>query len=96
MIADLFPGSYHLQHFNYSSMPDVEVWRLAQKQGLCIVSCDTDFYWLSFQFGPPPKVVWIQSGAANTAGIADCIRANRASLAAFLQSAAEGLLVLTA
>ncbi|MCC6151830.1 MAG: DUF5615 family PIN-like protein [Planctomycetes bacterium] len=38
LIADLFPGSYHLQHFNYSSMPDIEIWRLAQKQGLCIVS----------------------------------------------------------
>ncbi|CAG0954433.1 hypothetical protein PLCT2_00383 [Planctomycetaceae bacterium] len=96
LIADLFPGSYHLQHFNYSSMPDVEIWRLAQRQGLCIVSCDTDFYWLSFQFGPPPKVVWIQSGAANTAGIEACIRANRDALAAFLNREADGLLVLTA
>lgn len=94
LIADLFPGSYHLQHFNYSSMPDIEIWRLAQKQGLCVVSCDTDFYWLSFQFGPLPKVVWIQAGAAATAGIVACIRANRDILTAFLTREADGLLVL--
>jgi len=73
-LADVFPSSFHLRHFNYSSMPDIEVWRLAASQQLCIVSCDSDFYSLSFIHGPPPKVIWLRLSVAQTEAVESCLR----------------------
>ncbi len=93
-LADVFPGSFHVRSFNYSSMPDIEVWRLAQEQELCIVSADADFYALSFTQGPPPKVIWLQVNAGKTADIEDCLRASHKLVRSFLANADEAILIL--
>ena len=94
-LSDVFPSSFHLQHFNYSNMPDVEVWRLAKELQLCIVSCDSDFYSLAFTRGAPPKVIWLQMGAARTDDVEACRRMNREAIESFLARADEAVLVLT-
>lgn len=93
-LADIFPGSHHVQEFNYSSMPDIEVWRLAAEQALCIVSSDSDFYALSFTQGPPPKVIWLQTNAGRTDDIERCLRDSRSDITTFLADPGEGLLYL--
>jgi predicted nuclease of predicted toxin-antitoxin system len=93
-LADLYPGSFHVRNFNYSSMPDIEVWRLAQEQGLCIVSADADFYALSFTQGPTPKVIWLQINAGKTADIELCLRGNHQLVRTFLGKSDDAILIL--
>ena len=56
-----FPGSAHVRDLGLASAVDIEVWEYAKQFGFTIVSKDTDFSQRGFLFGPPPKVVWIQT-----------------------------------
>ncbi|MCC6575562.1 MAG: DUF5615 family PIN-like protein [Planctomycetes bacterium] len=93
-LGDLFARSKHIYDFNYDGMPDIEIWRLAAEQDLCIVSCDQDFYRLSFNRGAPPKVLWLRVPRSDTEAIEACIRRNKRRINRFLRSKSESLLVL--
>ena len=68
-LDDLFPGTLHVRDLGLQSADDDTVWRHAREHGFCITSKDSDFHQLSFLFGPPPKVIWIQRGNCSTAEI---------------------------
>jgi predicted nuclease of predicted toxin-antitoxin system len=58
-LADLFPGSLHVQDVSLDCADDLQLWAFAAAQGLAIVSKDADFNQLSVMRGSPPKVIWL-------------------------------------
>lgn len=58
------------------------------------VSKDGDFNNLSFLFGAPPKVVWIQLGNCSTRDIEMVLRTRHGDVLAFNSDPASALLVL--
>jgi len=55
---------------------------------------DNDFRQRAFLAGPPPKVVWLAFGNANTATIAELLRSRTTELAQLDAESATALLVL--
>jgi len=54
--------------------PDFEIWEFAKKNGLVIVTQDSDFNDLNSLYGFPPKIIWIRTGNLKTMEIADILR----------------------
>lgn len=65
-LADLYPGSTHLQDAGLASASDEDVWDYALKNGYAIVSKDSDFNERVMVYGTPPKVIWIRRGNCTT------------------------------
>ena len=93
-IADLFPGSLHVQNVALACSSDSEVWEHAKSNRLTIVSKDDDFQSLSVVRGSPPKVIWLQLGNASTAQIEHAIRQRFAEIQLFENDPAAGTLAV--
>jgi predicted nuclease of predicted toxin-antitoxin system len=66
-LADLFPGSSHVQSVGLGCADDHQVWEYARLNGFAIVTKDADYNNLSVLRGQPPKVIWLQLGNCTTA-----------------------------
>lgn len=73
-LADVFPGSTHVQEAGLGRATDAEVWRYAAEGGYAIVSKDSDFNELMLLHGRMTPVVWIRRGNCDTAGIERLLR----------------------
>jgi predicted nuclease of predicted toxin-antitoxin system len=94
LINQLFKGSSHLQAANLvKNAPDEVIWRYAKENGFAILTADRDFLVLSARFGPPPKVIWLQSMNYRTKYAADLIQRNALRIAEF-ESTQSGVLLL--
>lgn len=93
-LADLFPGSCHVQSVELDCKDDDEVWQFARRHGFVIVSKDADFSWLSVMRGVPPKVIWLQLGNCATVRIESVFRSRIAEIEAFEKDSAVGALLL--
>jgi predicted nuclease of predicted toxin-antitoxin system len=62
-LADLFPGSIHLFDLPLArDVADKAIWTYAEDNGLDIVTADgDDFPPMAKRFGPPPKVILLES-----------------------------------
>ena len=67
-LADIFPGSSHVQFHALTEADDSEIWEFAKAQNFCIVTQDADFAERSHLYGAPPKVIWLRCGNAPTSG----------------------------
>jgi predicted nuclease of predicted toxin-antitoxin system len=94
-LADLFPGSCHVQSVGLDCADDDQVWSNARANGLTIVTKDAAYNNLSVLRGSPPKVVWLQLGNCTTAQVEAVIRAHFADIEAFHQDPSLGTLVLS-
>lgn len=94
-LADLFPGSSHVQSVGLDHANDDQVWEYARLSGLAIVTKDEGFNTLSVVRGSPPKVIWLQIGNCTTAQVETVFRARYADIEAFEQDPAVGTLVLS-
>lgn len=74
---------------------DAVVWEYAKANGYVLVSKDNDFRQRSFQYGAPPKVVWLNVGNAGTEPILRLLREARDEIERFAASTEEALLVVT-
>lgn len=61
-LADVFPGSSHVQFHGLEVNTDTEIWEFAKTNDFCIVTQDVDFAERSRLYGSPPKVVWLRCG----------------------------------
>ena len=95
LLDDLYPGSSQIELLGLRGATDTFVWEYAKLHGYVLVSKDNDFRQRSFQFGAPPKVVWLSVGNAGTAMILDLLRATRDEIERFVGHPEEALLVLT-
>jgi predicted nuclease of predicted toxin-antitoxin system len=93
-LADLYPGSAHLQDVGLDRASDVEVWTYALKNSYVVVSKDSDFNERAMLYGSPPKVIWIRRGNCNTQQIEQILRHAYADAVLMEATAIEGLLEL--
>ena len=89
-----FPDSTHVSSIGLESADDDSVWDYAARNGLVIVSKDSDFRQRSFLFGAPPKVIWIERGNCTTGDITQLLRQRAPEIKEFDRSAEAALLVL--
>ena len=94
-LADLFPGSMHVQSVGLDRASDDQVWEYARLNGFAIVTKDEDYDGLSVLRGGPPKVVWLQLGNCTTAQVEAVFRTRFADAEAFEKDASVGTLVLS-
>lgn len=74
-LADLFPGSSHVQFHELAEKTDTEIWEFPKVNDFCIVTQDADFAERSRLYGSPPKVVWLRCGNTPTREVEILIRA---------------------
>ena len=91
-----FPNSLHVRDVGLACADDWAVWSYAKDNDLVIVSKDSDFHQMSFTFGAPPKVVWIQSGNCSTEYILDKLKASRSSILEFGEDPESAFMELVA
>ena len=94
-LSDLFPGSVHLFDLPLRRHEDDRIiWEYAKRNGYDIITTDGDDYPpMVERFGPPPKVILLQSWEYPTNIAEQTIRANALYIAEFSRSE-RGLLVL--
>ncbi len=79
-LADIFPGSSHVQVHKLAEKTDTEIWEFAKENGFCIVTQDADFAERSRLYGSPPKVVWLRCGNAPTSQVEALLRAGEEAI----------------
>lgn len=77
LIAEVFPGSTHVNEIGLASANDESVWTYAYQHDFVIVSKDSDFHQRSFVEGSPPKVIWLRCGNCGTQEISEILRKHR-------------------
>jgi predicted nuclease of predicted toxin-antitoxin system len=94
-LADLFPGSSHMQSEGLDCASDDQIWDHARLNGFAIVTKDADYNNLSVLRGWPPKVVWLLLGNCTTAQVEAVFRARFADIEAFDKDPSVGTLALS-
>ncbi len=95
LLADLYPGSSQVDALGLRGAKDIVIWDYAKTNGYVLVFKDNDFRQRSFQYGAPPKVVWLNVGNAGTQPILRLPRESSDEIERFVASADEALLVVT-
>ena len=93
LLAVAFPGSEHVEHTGLLGADDL-IGHYAAKQGLMVVSKDSDFHDLTLLHGPPPNVIWLRLGNGPTAEVANLLSSRLADVQAFVTDPALALLEL--
>ena len=94
-LADLFPASVHLFDLPLArDVADSVIWTYAKENGLGIVTADGgDYPHMVQRFGPPPKVILLESWRYPTSVALELIRKNAILMADFAKGE-QGLLIL--
>lgn len=94
-LADLFPGSSHVQSEGLECADDEQIWTHAGQNGFAIVTKDEDYNNLSVVRGSPPKVIWLLLGNCTTIQVEAVFRARFADIEAFEKDPSVGTLALS-
>jgi predicted nuclease of predicted toxin-antitoxin system len=89
-----FPGCAHVSAIGLGDAPDSDIWEYAKANGFAICSKDSDFRQMSFLYGSPPKVIWLDVGNAGTDQIASLLQSELDAVA-HLEDSEESLLVIS-
>ena len=93
-LAELYPGSAHVETFGLLARSDRDIWEFARREGFIVVSADADFYELAATLGPPPKVVWLRRWTHPTRDAEFVLRRDAIRVTEFAAEAELGILVL--
>jgi predicted nuclease of predicted toxin-antitoxin system len=94
-LADLFPGSSHVQFEGLDRASDDQVWEYARLNGFTIVTKDSDYDHLNVVRGSPPKIIWLLIGNSTTGQVEAVFRAHVADVQAFDKDPSVGTLALS-
>ena len=93
-LADLYPGSIHVQEIDLDAGSDNPIWDYARDRNLIIATKDKDYRDLSHARGYPPKVVLIRLGNCPWQAVGSLLREHYADIVALHQDDRRGLLEL--
>jgi predicted nuclease of predicted toxin-antitoxin system len=94
-LSDCYGECRHVRDSGLKASPDADVWAYAARNGLAIVTKDSDFRQRSFLHGHPPKVIWIGLGNCSTKTVEDLLRRRMNEVAEFLADPVKAFLVLS-
>jgi predicted nuclease of predicted toxin-antitoxin system len=84
LLADLFPEALHISGTGLpGEIPDETIWNYAKQNGFTILTSDFDFVALSDRYGPPPKVIHLESMNYRTRVAAEFIRSRAVLITEF-------------
>ncbi len=93
-LADIYPGSAHVQRCGLGSWDDSAIWQYAKDNGFAIVSKDSDFQERSILRGHPPKIIWLRATNCSSAEIESLLRSAVPIITWFIQEGEESCLAL--
>ncbi len=93
-LRDLYPDSLHVRDIGMKESDDSDIWNYAAQNDYIIVSKDSDFHQLSFMYGHPPKVIWLQVGNCSTNMIRSLLRLHHDAIMRFERSETASFLTL--
>ena len=93
-LADLYPGSIHVDQASLLESSDRQIWEYAKANGFVIVSTDSDFFEMATTMGPPPKVVWLRRWTHPTRDAERVLRREAIRITQFCENPELGVLVL--
>lgn len=93
-LSDVFPNSEQVCVVGLEHASDADVWAYAKRNGLAIVTKDSDYHQLSFLLGAPPKVIWLRLGNCSTDLIESVIRKNKSAILSLDTDEDAAILVL--
>jgi predicted nuclease of predicted toxin-antitoxin system len=93
-LADLFPGSAHVDSLGLGTADDRIVWDYARKNEYTVVTKDSDFSEIIVLLGFPPKVIWIHRGNCSTRVIEQILRDNYGAIRQLEANEETGILTL--
>ena len=93
-LTDVYPESVHVRDIGLAGRPDSEIWDLAARTGLTIVSKDGDFFQRAVLYGSPPKVVWLRLGNGPTRAAEALLRDHAGVMRRFAADPTAALLQL--
>jgi predicted nuclease of predicted toxin-antitoxin system len=93
-LADLFPGSAHIDPLGLGTADDRIVWDYARKNEYTVVTKDSDFSEIIVLLGFPPKVIWIRRGNCSTRAIEQILRDSYGAILQLEANEATGILTL--
>ena len=94
LLDDLYPGSTHVDHIGLRGEEDHDLWRYTAREGLTIVSKDTEFVDLSVVRGASPRVILLGLGNAPTRAVEALLRVSFERIIAFHGEAGAAVLEL--
>lgn len=94
LLTDVYPGSTHVDDIGLRGEEDHALWSYAAREGLTIVSKDTDFVDLSVVRGAPPRVILLGLGNAPTRAVEALLRGSLERIIAFHGDAGAAVLEL--
>ncbi len=95
LLADIFPGSIHVQSVGLDCASDDQIWEHARLQDYVVVTKDEEFDDLRVLRGSPPKVIWVQLGNCTTAQVEAVFRVRLPEIKQFEKEPSVGTLVLS-
>jgi len=95
LLVGHYPGSSQLELLGLRGSSDAQVWEFAKQEGYILVSKDNDFRQMSFQFGAPPKVVWLSVGNAGTGVIQRLLTESQEAIRAFVADPEAAFMVVS-
>ncbi|MEY4875498.1 MAG: hypothetical protein RI955_1057 [Bacteroidota bacterium] len=93
-IESKFPESKHTLYHGLNGKTDTEIWDVAKKEELVIVTFDEDYFEMMMIKGFPPKVIWLRIGNSSTNEIVELLEKNFDEIKLFIQNNEVGLLEL--
>lgn len=94
-VSPLFPDSRHVRDVGLARASDVAIWEFAKREGLTIVTFDSDFHERTLLEGWPPKVIWLRTGNTATATIEALLLSRARDIDAFLSDGDYACLMIS-
>lgn len=89
-----FPNSRHVRDVGLARASDRAIWEFAKREGLTIVTFDSDFHERSLLEGWPPKVIWLRTGNTATIAVGALLLSRAQDIDAFLADRDHACLVI--
>jgi len=93
-LCDLYPDSSHVHDCGLGSATDEVVLEYAKKQGLTVVSKDSDFEARGVFLGAPPQFIWIHSRNCATHQVEKLLRTTFKTVKRFVEEDDQAGLIL--
>lgn len=93
-LADVFSNASHVTLMGLDTASDLQVWEVAERDGYCLVTKDSDFNELFLARGFHPKVIWLRVGNCTTMAVEQLLRSQQTVIREFIEDSSAGLLEL--
>lgn len=93
-LAELFPGSAHIEALGLAEAPDTALWAYARSNHFALLTADSDFFELATTLGAPPKIIWLRGCDYPTTAAQEILLAQQGRITQFLDDPEQAVLIV--